>query len=118
MFGPRTGGRRRRGASSRPRGAWVAASTTEVKILVPGHHPMVALLGQRDQLLKLIESAFSTGIHVRGNEITISGESAEAERVATLFEELIGLLEDGHALTEDDLTRSIGLIKNGQATPR
>src|SRR5204863_9718088 len=66
----------------------VAQSTTEVKILVPGRHDMVRLLGQRDELLKLIESSFSTSIFVRGNEITIAGEKAESERVAYLFEEL------------------------------
>ncbi len=78
---------------------------------------MVALLGQRDELLKLIESAFSSTIVVRGNEITVSGDAVEAERVATLFEELIGLLEDGQMLTGDSLTTSIGMIKRGDARP-
>src|SRR5947207_12763590 len=76
----------------------VAQSTTEVKILVPGRHDMVSLLGQRDELLKLIESSFSTSIFVRGNEITIAGEKAEAERVAYLFEELLALLDGEHSL--------------------
>ena len=42
---------------------------------------MVALLGQRDELLKLVEAAFDSEIVVRGNEITILGPSEEAERV-------------------------------------
>jgi phosphate starvation-inducible PhoH-like protein len=96
----------------------VATSTTEVKILVPGHQSMVALLGHRDELLKLIESAFATNIIVRGNEITITGEVEETGRVATLFEELIGLLDEGQTLTEDSLSRSIGLVKTGRALPR
>ena len=54
---------------------------------------MVALLGQRDELLKLVEAAFDSQIVVRGNEITISGPELETERVALLFEELIALLE-------------------------
>ena len=48
----------------------MAAATTQVKILVPGHQSMVALLGQQDAFLKLIEDAFSSDILVRGNEIT------------------------------------------------
>lgn len=52
-------------------------TTTQVKILVPGHHDMVRLLGARDELLKLIETALSTQILVRGNEIVLSGEAAE-----------------------------------------
>jgi phosphate starvation-inducible PhoH-like protein len=94
-----------------------APSTTEVKILVPGHQPMVGLLGQRDELLKLIESAFSTSILVRGNEITITGEPTEARRVATLFEELVGLLDEGQTLTEESLHQSIGMIKSGDVLP-
>ena len=34
---------------------------------------MVSLLGSRDELLHVIENAFDADIHVRGNEITITG---------------------------------------------
>ena len=96
----------------------MAQSTTEVKILVPGHQSMVALLGQRDELLKLVESAFASRILVRGNEITINGERADVERVATLFEELIELLERGHELTPESLSASIDMMRDDQARPR
>jgi phosphate starvation-inducible protein PhoH and related proteins len=95
----------------------VAQSTTEVKILVPGRHDMVSLLGQRDELLKLIESSFSTSILVRGNEITIAGDRTEAERVAYLFEELITLLDAEHALTLDSLERTIDMVKTEELRP-
>jgi phosphate starvation-inducible PhoH-like protein len=78
---------------------------------------MVALLGQRDELLKLIESAFDSDIVVRGNEITISGPDHEAERVGLLFEELIALLARGHNLNPASVGRSIELIKGEEATP-
>ncbi|MGH9023921.1 MAG: PhoH family protein, partial [Acidimicrobiia bacterium] len=57
---------------------------------------MVDLLGQRDELLRVVEGAFPVGIHVRGNEITVSGDPVEVERVGRLFEELVLLLERGH----------------------
>jgi len=88
-----------------------------VKILVPGEQSMVALLGQRDELLKLVEAAFDSEIVVRGNEITISGPSEEAERVGLLFEELLVLLERGHELNASSVGRSIELIKGDEATP-
>ena len=47
------------GGTGSPRERDVAAATTQVKILVPGHQPMVALLGQQDAFLKLIEAAGS-----------------------------------------------------------
>jgi phosphate starvation-inducible PhoH-like protein len=89
----------------------LANATNQVKILVPGHQPMVALLGQRDAFLKLIESAFDCEILVRGNEITISGQPAEAERAGRIFEELLTLLERGHDLTDSSVGEAIQLVK-------
>jgi len=89
----------------------VAAATTQVKILVPGHQSMVALLGQQDVFLKLIEAAFSSDILVRGNEITITGPDHEAEQLARLFEELLALLEKGHLLSDSAVGQTIELIK-------
>ena len=85
-------------------------STTSVKILVPGNHLMVGLLGQRDELLRLVEESFGgTTIHARGNEISIEGD--EAERVGQLFEELLVLLEQGHLLDLVNVARTIDMVK-------
>jgi phosphate starvation-inducible PhoH-like protein len=89
----------------------VASATTQVKILIPGHQPMVALLGQQDAFLKRIEAAFDSDILVRGNEITITGPPDEAEQLARLFEELLTLLEKGHALSDMSVGQTIELIK-------
>ena len=89
----------------------MASATTQVKILVPGNQPMVALLGQRDVFLKLIESAFDCRILVRGNEITVTGREQESERVARIFEELLVLLEQGHELTDSSVGQTIALVK-------
>ena len=78
---------------------------------------MVALLGQRDELLKLVESAFDSQILVRGNEITISGSEKEAETVGQLFEELLELLSRGQVLTESEVGQTIELIKAAEARP-
>ena len=92
-------------------------SHTQVKLLVPGHHDMVRLVGARDELLKLIEAAFETNILVRGNEIVITGEPEEAERVSRLFEELLTLLDDGHLLSPEAVGRSIDIIKSKEDQP-
>ena len=95
----------------------MARATTQVKIIVPGSQPMVALLGQRDELLKLVEAAFDSEIIVRGNEITVSGPDEEAENVGRLFEELVTLLEQGHVLTPSSVGQTIELIKGNEASP-
>jgi phosphate starvation-inducible PhoH-like protein len=90
-------------------------STTQVKVnvQVPGNHAMVSLLGARDELLKLIEAAFESTVFVRGNEITITGERQDAERVARLFQELISLLDQGGPLTAETVGRSIDMVREG-----
>jgi phosphate starvation-inducible PhoH-like protein len=85
-----------------------------VKILVPGNHLMVSLLGQRDELLRLVEAEFDVQILVRGNEINIDGRGDEVERVGRLFEEMVVLLEQGHELDRDNLGRSIEMMKADQ----
>ncbi len=75
---------------------------------------MVGLLGQRDELLRLIEGAFPVEILVRGTEITVTGNGPDAERVARLFEEMVMLLEQGHELDRENIVRSIAMLKADQ----
>jgi phosphate starvation-inducible protein PhoH and related proteins len=83
---------------------------TDVKILVPGNHLMVGLLGQHDELLRLVEAGFpGTEIHVRGNEISVVGPDAEV--VGRLFEELLVLLEHGQLLDRVNVVRTIDMVK-------
>jgi phosphate starvation-inducible PhoH-like protein len=86
-------------------------ATTQVKILVPGNHLMAGLLGQRDELLRLIEDSNSEArITVRGNEITIA--APDAERIGRLFEELILLLEAGQSLDLAQVQRTIDMVSH------
>src|SRR4051794_1474004 len=89
----------------------VIVSSTQVKISVPGNHLMTGLLGPRDELLRLVETAFpSVEIHVRGNEIAIEGDTLEADRVGRLFEELVILLQQGHRLEPAGVRRTIDMV--------
>jgi len=78
---------------------------------------MVDVLGEGDHLLKLIEDQFESDIAVRGNEITISGDSAEAQSVSALFNELFGLARSGESLTLDSVDRAIDMLKRGECSP-
>jgi phosphate starvation-inducible protein PhoH and related proteins len=86
---------------------------TEFNVRVPHNHAMVSLLGAHDELLKLIEQAFSSRVFVHGDEITVTGEHADAARVARLFEELLRLLDSGQTLTSELVGRSIEMVKDG-----
>jgi phosphate starvation-inducible PhoH-like protein len=88
-----------------------SGGTSTTRIVVPGSHSMVGLLGSSDELLRIIEKAFDADIHVRGNEITLSGDPAEIDLVGQLFGELITLLERGDTLTADSVQRSLAMLR-------
>jgi phosphate starvation-inducible PhoH-like protein len=91
------------------------ADTVKTKIVVPGAHAMVSLLGQRDELLSIIERAFRSDIMVRGNEITVTGDDAEAALAVRVFEELIALLDKGDVLTGETVERSLNMLRRSEA---
>jgi phosphate starvation-inducible PhoH-like protein len=71
---------------------------------------MVELLGERDELLRLVEAAFGDSeILVRGNEITINGD--DADRAGRVFEELVRMLRQGQRLDAADMGRAIEMVK-------
>ncbi len=94
-----------------------APPVTSVKVLVPSDQAMVSLLGTRDELLRVVEDAFQAQIHVRGNEISITGHPDEVEQVAKLFEELLTLLAGGHALDRGAVGQTIRMVR-GEAAER
>ncbi|MEO7262251.1 MAG: PhoH family protein, partial [Jatrophihabitantaceae bacterium] len=72
---------------------------------------MVGLLGPRDELLKLMEARLDSEIHVRGNEITVTGEPGDNALAIRLFEELVQLMQSGHDLTADSVGRTLGILQ-------
>ena len=88
-----------------------AAPDGRAQTLVPHNHLMAGLLGQRDELLRLVEGAFpETRIAVRGNLITVDGP--EAERVGRLFDELVLVLESGQGLDAAKVARTIDMVRD------
>ncbi len=83
------------------------------RIVVPGSHSMVSLLGSRDELLTVIEKALASDVHVRGNEITITGAPADNDLAVRLFEELLSLLDKGQQLSGDAVERSLAMLRGG-----
>ena len=81
-----------------------------VTIDIPRNGLMAALLGERDQHLRQIEQSVpEADIFVRGNRITVSGQSAD--RVAGLFDEMILLVQGGHQLDSRTLGRAIQMVE-------
>ncbi|MFJ6697688.1 PhoH family protein [Streptomyces sp. NPDC091272] len=79
---------------------------------IPASHPMVMVLGSGDALLRVIEEAFpAADIHVRGNEISATGDRAEVALIQRLFDEMMLVLRTGQPMTEDAVERSIAMLR-------
>src|SRR5437773_3190428 len=87
----------------------------QAKITVDDPHTMVKLLGAGDEMLKFVERAVASDIHVRGNEITITGRPADNALVERIFAELLELIEKGETLTADAVRRIVGMLEEGTA---
>ncbi|MEI2825244.1 MAG: PhoH family protein [Dermatophilaceae bacterium] len=81
-------------------------------LTVPPAVAMVALLGPRDEVLTTIERGFpSVDIHVRGNEISMRGPTADVAAVERLLDELLMVIDTGQSLTTDAVERSIAMLR-------
>ncbi len=80
-------------------------------IVVPSSINMVSLLGPRDEHLSLIEKAFDADVHVRGNQVTLRGDSAEVALAERLLDELVTIIRTGQPLTTETVERAIGMLR-------
>ncbi|HEX5597906.1 MAG TPA: PhoH family protein [Micromonosporaceae bacterium] len=87
----------------------------QTRITVPDPQIMVNLLGTGDEILRLIERSLASDVHVRGNEITITGAPADNALAERLFTELLELIEKGETLTTDAVRRTVGMLEQGTA---
>ncbi len=69
---------------------------------------MVGLLGERDEYLRVIESAYDVDVVARGNEIALGGpQASEAEVV---INELVLLLQSGQQIDTTVVRRAIEMV--------
>ena len=98
-----------------PAAGGARVSTT---VEVPPQVPMVALLGPRDEVLAILERTLASDIHVRGNEITITGRAADNAIAIRLIEQLLEIVRSGQAITPDAVSRAMGILTaGGNETP-
>jgi phosphate starvation-inducible PhoH-like protein len=98
------------------------SSTTKVdrvvsKIIVPSEQSMVALLGSRDEVLRTVERVLASDVHVRGNEVTLTGSAKDNALGVLLFEQLLALLDKGQPLTTDAVERSLSMLQQSEGKP-
>ena len=80
-------------------------------IVLPNSVPVVAVLGPRDEFLRIIEREFDADIHVRGNQVNVDGPRGELALLERLFDELVTMVRTGQGLTADAVERSIAMLR-------
>ena len=85
----------------------------EAHVLLEDNEEAFRVLGRHDQTLKAVEKSFQVKIVPRGNELIITGDPQEVERVATLFHRLQDLSRSGNDLGAAEVRYAIELTKSG-----
>ncbi len=76
---------------------------------------VLALLGSRDENLKVAEELLAADVHVRGNEVTLSGAPADVAFADRVFAELVILAERGQHVGPDAVRRTVAMLSAGAA---
>ena len=77
---------------------------------------MVNILGPRDEFLHILERELEAGIHVRGNEITLTGSPAAVDLAIDVITELVTVLRTGQGLTADAVERTCSMLAGREET--
>jgi phosphate starvation-inducible PhoH-like protein len=89
-------------------------SAAQSRFAVPGEVAL-ALFGSRDENLKAAEELLDADIHVRGNEVTLSGTPADVAFAERVFGELVELARRGQHLGPDAVRRTVSILSEGSA---
>lgn len=86
--------------------------TVQSKVVIP-ESAVLALLGSRDENLKIIEDLLAADVHVRGNEVTLSGAPADVAYAERAFGELVILARRGQQLGTDAVRTALAMLAQG-----
>lgn len=79
---------------------------------------MVRLLGAQDRLLTTIEKQYpAVSLHVRGNDITLTGDAAQVRAAHNLIAELIDMVRQGQDLEPVEVLSSARILEDGAGKP-
>jgi len=86
--------------------------TAQHRTVVPASIPMVSVLGSADTLLRVVESEVpDVDVHVRGNEVTLTGPAEDVVLAEQLMDEMVAVVRTGQGLTEETVRRSAQMLR-------
>ncbi len=75
-------------------------------------HSIAELLGDRDELIKIIEEKYNVGIFILGDSLEISGSAEDVNKVTGLVDELVLQINLGQFIDREKLYDSIKIMEN------
>jgi phosphate starvation-inducible PhoH-like protein len=85
---------------------------TSIQVSFDDNMLLQMLAGERNTHLKIIERKLDVQVHLRGNQIIITGEEADAQIAHRLLLELADLIKEGYPLFESDILFSIQILSD------
>ena len=96
----------------------MSPDNNDTRLRVPSHHLMLDLIGEADRHLRQVESLFPEVRFVaRGDEIAITGEDNPVELAKTVLDELLILVQEGHALDEGRIAEVVKMVRDDIPSP-
>ncbi|WP_409186403.1 PhoH family protein [Amycolatopsis sp. VS8301801F10] len=108
MAGTETGGA--------ARGDNRVSAEAQVRFPIP-EAAQLSLLGSRDENLRVAEELLAADVHVRGNEVTLTGTPADVAFAERVFTELVQLAGGGQQVGPDTVRRTVGMLSSGDGSP-
>lgn len=72
------------------------------------------LAGSGDSVLRALRDRTASKVHLRGNLLTLEGEESEMDQAATLVDEMVDLIENGHEVEADTLNSVTNAIQSSR----
>jgi len=87
-----------------------SASPDKVILRIDDNALLLSLCGERNANLRLIEKALQVKLNLRGDQISVAGETAGLQLAQRVLEELYDLLSQGYPLYPSDVNHAIQIL--------
>ena len=84
----------------------------KINLEFTGGHTIAELLGDRDELIKMIERKYNVDIFILGDDLEISGKTKNVKEVSRLVKDLALQVNLGQNISREKVSDSIKIIEN------
>lgn len=88
--------------------------TKETRVFLQDASESMNLLGPEDIHLRILEEHINARIVVRGEEMIISGNTKDVEKMEAVIKELLTMVRQGHQLTPGGVSYVVSQVSEGQ----